>query len=129
MADAVPSDTTEIASNTNQTVLDTAHNVRIYSIYAEVTDAESLTNLIVTVTIDGNSIIHTEASPSTGTVYYCVVVPAVAAASQALSATGTLLTDKAFLYEGNSVKVQIKCTVDTGTLEKLECRVKYGVKP
>lgn len=115
---------------TDYTVLDTTPNVRIYSIYAEATETDTVTNLKVTITIDGVSIVHTQASVTTGTPYYCNKAAMKTAATQTMTDSDPS-NAMAFLCEGRSVKVAVQCTT-TGSdadIDTLECRVKYGKIP
>ena len=129
MADATLSQS-NATETTDYAVLATTPNVRIYSIYAEATDGGNITNLIVTVTIDGNTVKHIQGTVVSGTPYYCNRAAMKTAATQTMTDTDPS-NGMAFLWEGRSVAVDVQATTDEGDndIDTLECRVKYGKIP
>lgn len=130
MPDAVLTESAA-TETTDYTVLDTAHRTRIYSLYMEATGggADVLTNLKMTVTVDGVSNVHTQASVTTDTKYYPIRNPDLAADGQLASTTVAKQTAEGYMYEGDNVKVVVQCTTTApdDKIDLLEGRVKYGV--
>ena len=120
-------------STTLYTVLDTTKNVRILSISAKITWAVTQpTPLEVLITIDGNTIIHLIANPTTAQDYIAKKTVHTNEANQELLAmsggTASELVSST-LYEGRSVKVQARVTWATTQPTPLVCRVKYAKIP
>ena len=116
-------------SGTLYTVLDTTRNVRIYNIQANVAWAITQpTPLEVVLTIDGNTIIHGKADPVSGSFYFPTkTLAGYDEASQTLAADAP--SSAAFVYEGRSVRVQVRITWAVTQPTPLVCRVKYAKIP
>jgi len=128
-ADAVLSQANPV-STTLYEVLPTTRNVRIQSIMAAITWAVTQpTPLDVVVTVDGQTIVYTIANPVTATGYVAVILPSASEANQPLR---ELNLDNEYrarslgLFEGRSVRVQIRITWAVTQPTPLECRVKYA---
>jgi len=108
------------------TVLDTTPNVRIISMAATITwDTTQPTPLEVRITIDGNVITHAIANPVSGTRYRAMVEEGTSETLQTLTVTA-YTPNRAFLYEGRSIKVEARITWATTQPTPLFCRVKYA---
>lgn len=113
-------------STTLYEVLPTAKNVRVISIYAETTGG-TVDPLDVVVTIDGETITYTVATPGSGTPYFAINRANLGETAQALGTTD--LSDRnPFIREGRSVKVEARVTW-TVQPNPLQCRVKYAMIP
>jgi len=108
------------------TVLDTTPNARIISMIAKITWATTQpTSLEVRITIDGNLITHAIPNPVSATTYRAMVEEGTSETLQTLTVTA-YTPNRAFLYEGRSVKVEARITWDTTQPTPLVCRVKYA---
>jgi len=113
-------------SGTWYPVLNTTANVRIISISATITWAVTQpTPLEVRVTIDGNTITHFIDNPVSAAKYGAYIEEPGAEDKQSLS-TALFSTYRAFMYEGRSVKVEIRITWATTQPTPLVCRVKWA---
>jgi len=122
-ADAVLSQDNPV-SETWYTVLNTTKNVRLLSLYANITWAVTQpTPLEVRVTIDGQTETFSVSNPVSGTDY--VGVLGYASASYLIN-TLAEQRSRAFLLEGRSVKVEARITWATTQPTPLVCRVKYA---
>lgn len=115
------------------TVLDTTRDVRIISISAEITWAVTQpTPLEVILTIDGQTITFGQPNPITGGEYIAYALPSRAPNVQlfAIMASQTdWLAQKPFMFEGRSVKVEVRITWAVTQPTPLVCRVKYAKIP
>jgi hypothetical protein len=115
-------------STTLYPVLATNVNVRIISIQARLDWATTQpTDLRVTITVDGVSHTYSIALAVTATSYYVGNNANLAAESQTLQTTDQS-TNRAFLLEGRSVKVEISCVWGTTQPTPLICRVRWAKK-
>jgi hypothetical protein len=127
MADAVLNQATPV-SGTKYTVLDTTRNCRIHSIVAKVTWTVQPTPLEIHLTIDGEAFVATQANPVTATDYalaQSVATDMLAAVAGVFTTAYNVDALPIYNYEGQSVKVEVETT--GGTVDPLECRVKYSV--
>jgi len=109
------------------TVLDTTPNVRIITIFTRIFWATTQpTPLEVRVTIDGNLITHIVANPVTATEYFGRMWEHTDETNQGLVTTSWGGSARSFLYEGRSVKVEVRITWAITQPTRLECRVKYA---
>lgn len=109
--------------NTYYTVLDTKYDVRIYAIYAAV--AATGETLNVKITIDGQVLEDPTGQAATaGTVYMIVKKLTANAAAPAIRFTSTD-SGEPFLFEGHSVKVEIRKTTNAGA-GNITARVIHG---
>ena len=109
-------------SGTKYEVLPETKNVRIISIFIQCTWTVQPTPLEVHVTIDGQSIAHSQTDPVSDERYHAEVRAYNPPTAQALSLTNP--ASRAFLYEGRSVKIEAEIT--GGTVSNLAARVKYA---
>ena len=126
MPDAVLNQATP-ASGTKYTVLDTTRNCRIHSIVAQVTWTVQPNPLEVHLTIDGVAYTMTQANPATATPY---ALSESVATDFLVTTAGTFVTvfsavNPPITFEGKTVKVEAETT--GGTVDPLECRVKYSI--
>lgn len=127
-ADAVLSQANPV-SDTEYTILDTTKNVEIDGIAVNVTWATTQpTPLLITVYIDGKTIIHTQANPVSTQNYIPLDLPNNADANQVCKVTAGTYIDQLPkpLYKGRSVKVTMTLTWATTQPTPLVCRVKYA---
>jgi len=116
-------------SGTKYTVLDTTKNIRIISIMAKITWATTQPSpLEVHITIDGQTLSFHKNNPVSAATYLVSNTPTQPENSQALQeANGSIEdSDKAFIYEGRSVKIEAEITWATTQPTPLVCRVKYA---
>ena len=116
-------------SNTVYPVLTTTKNVRIISLNCYIVWATTQpTNMRLIVTIDGEVITFTIASPVTATDYFDLLKAGNIDADQLLGTTD-YSPYRAFLREGRSVKIDIAITWATTQPTPLGCRVKWAKIP
>lgn len=98
--------------NTWYTVLAETKNARIYTINYVVADTNE--TIETRLTIDGNTLVNSRAATA-GTIYYITLNPFANTSSGPISSTSTDPTpSRAFLVEGQSVKVEIRKTTAAG---------------
>jgi hypothetical protein len=115
-------------STTLYTILNTTPNVRIYSAALRIDWAVTQPNpLDLVFTIDGVTKIHTQANPVTATWYRAIRSADSPDNAELFSAT--LADDKAFLYEGRSVKAQCRVTWAVTQPNPMYWRLKWGKIP
>jgi len=114
-------------SNTLYTILDTVLNAQLIAFTVSVTWATTQpTNLRVIITVDGQSIIYTEANPVSGTLYFPKAYSNNAPTGMSLSTTDphTQNTPSVMLHEGASIKVEVAITWVTTQPTPIWYRVK-----
>jgi hypothetical protein len=127
-ADAVLSQANPVSA-TLYPVLPTTANVRVISIETNLTWAVTQpTPLEVVMTIDGNTIIWTQANPVTATPYYARVRAGFTELTQDFEATSSS-PQRSFMLEGRSVKIEVRVTWAVTQPSPLNCRVKYSRLP
>ena len=108
-------------SGTKYPVLNTTPNVRIIAVAVRCTWTVQPTPLEIHITIDGQSITHTETNPVSDDWHYAYISAPDPPSSQPF---GSTVGREAFLYEGRTVKVEAEIT--GGTVSNLRARVKYA---
>ena len=108
-------------SGTKYTVLDTAKNVRIIAIMVRCIWTAQPTPLEVHVTIDGNVLLGQFVSPENDKDYYAFVG---SGSVQLILQLEVTTTERSFMLEGRSVKVEAEIT--GGTVSNLSARVKWA---
>ena len=109
------------AQNTWYTVLDTARNVRVIGILANM--ATTGEDISIRITIDG-VVIEGSVSAVAGTTYFADAVQSFGGGGTILALSGSPIL-KAFLLEGRSVKIEIRKTTAAGA-GTLHCFVTYA---
>lgn len=111
-------------SGTPYAVLATTNNVRIYGIMAYCEWTVQPTPLELHITIDGNTITHTQTDPVSGTGYLGTRNMDQVETNQGFVTDRETAQRPAFLWEGKSVSITAEVT--GGTVQSLQARVKYG---
>lgn len=115
-------------STTLYTVLATKTNVRIYSIATAITWAVTQpTPLEIVVTIDGQAPIFLKSNPVSATYYFADLGDYSVAGNNNMGTTD-YSRERAFLFEGKSVKIQARITWAITQPTPLEVIVKYAKK-
>ena len=112
-------------SGTKYEVLATTKRCRIISIAVVCTWTGQPTPLEIHVTIDGQSITHVQDDPVSAQYYVAELKEHGDQTFQAMGVTSHL--NRAFLYEGRTVKVEAEIT--GGTVSNISARVKYAKIP
>ena len=109
------------------TVLDTTKNVRIIAANIKITWATTQpTPLELIITVDGQTLTFQVANPISIQAYYPIFDASVPPSSEILTTPNTISSNRAFLLEGRSVKVEARITWATTQPTPLVCRVKYA---
>jgi len=114
-------------SGTLYPVLPVNEDVRIISVYARITWAVTQpTPFEALITIDGNTLIHVGNNPISNTNYEAILVGENAENGQYLITGVDRTSNRAFLYEGQSISVQARITWAITQPTPMVMRVKWA---